>query len=165
MSQAPVGASLPAQSLLAQREAEAAELAAAEAAELAAAASAASPETVDTRLARLIKFVEDADKQVSNTSTTFALVAFAICGLILVLLPGIFVFIGETTRFPNADYLVTSLIEAVLLIGSVVGLVVDSRGKSGDRKALFSTGAEVIDRLDQSAARNKAAQLAARGNG
>ena len=172
MSQAPAGASSPAPSLLEQPAAEevgqpAAEVAARAAAEVAAraaAVAAASAEAVDTRLTRLIKFVEDADKQVSNTSATFAMVAFAVCGLALVLLPAIFVFIGETTRFPNGDYLVTSLIGAVLLIANVVGLVVDSRGNSRDRKALFSTGAELINRLEQSAASNEAAQLAAGGN-
>lgn len=143
----------------------AAERAAAEAAVQPAAVAATSSDAADVRLNQLLKFVEEADKRVSNTSTTFGVVALAVCGLALVLLPAIFVFAGGTTRFPNVDYMVTSLIGAVLLIGSFVALVVNSRGRSQDVKALISTGADLISRLNQSAASNAAAQLAAGENG
>jgi hypothetical protein len=145
--------------------AEVAERASAEVAERAAAAAMMSAAAGEKRLSSLLDFVARADKQVSNTSTTFAVAALAVCGLVLVLLPAIVVAAVGTTRFPTVDYLVTSLIGAVLLIGSVVGLVVDSRGRSGERKALYSTGADLVDRLDKAAANNTAAQLAAGGNG
>jgi hypothetical protein len=141
----------------------AAERRADEVAQQAEAAAAASTSPADIRVTELLRFVRGADKQVSNTWTTIAIAALALCGLILVLLPPIFVLAFGTARFPNVDYLVTSLTGAVLLIGSVVGRVVDARGRSRDVKELFSACTEHLGRMDQYAASNLAAQLAASG--
>ncbi|MQY24358.1 hypothetical protein [Nocardia macrotermitis] len=114
-----------------------------------------------TRMRQLLEFVERADRQVGRTSTKSALSLLASGGLVLVLLPAVTVFIAGTFRFPQEDYMITSLIGAVLLVGSVVGFVVDSRGRSRDLTKLTQAAVDHDAHLQESWAKAEAAKATA----
>ncbi len=99
-------------------------------------------------LSQLLAFVKATDDQVAHTSTKFALGGMAGGGMALVLLPALAVLIAGTSRFPLGDYLITSLIGAVLLVGSAAGFVVDSKRQSKDLDTVLSHGDRHMQQLE-----------------